>query len=397
MMSARVAAWSLAVLGISLTATFHVLDLVNDHRWAPPVVGTLVGVAFLVVGALIASNKPRNPIGWIYLVGLTLVAFGGSENVSEQYAHYAVTRPGALPGVEWVIWAGQLSLTLGFTTLVFFSLLLFPDGRLPSPRWRPVAVAAVIAIGLMTAGVAVASKSELSSGVVFASPLGIVWADPLIDVLGFPTFIFLIGVALACVASVLIRFRAASGVERQQLKWFAYGAGLIPAVGVGATLLSFVAPTASADIGPNLWPLSVAGIPIASAIAILKFHLYDIDVLVNRTLVYGALSAVLAATYFVAIISSQAVLRSFTGGSEIAVALSTLAVVAVFAPVRSRIRRFVDRRFYRSRYDAARTLDDFSVRLRDEVDLDAVRAGLIDAVQHTVQPAHASVWLRGGR
>ena len=396
-MSARVAAWSLAAFGISLVMLYHVLDLLNAHRYAPPVVGTIIGIAFLIVGALIASHRPRNPIGWIYLAGLTLIAFGGSGNVSEQYAYYAlITRPGSLPAADWVVWAGSVSLAIGFATLVFFSLLLFPDGRLPSPRWRPVAGAAVAAIALLCTGTALSPEDVLSPGVIVASPIRLVEAGPLMDVLGGPIIgLFAIGVALACLAAPFVRFRGTSGVERQQLKWFAYGAAWIPAVALVAIIGSLVAPgVAESTAGANLWPLSVAGIPIATAVAILRLRLYDIDVLINRTLVYVALSAVLVAAYVIGVAAFQFLLSPFTAGSPIAVAASTLGVVALFQPLRRRIQTLVDRRFYRRRYDAERTLDAFTARLRDQVDLDALRGELLGVVADTLQPAQVSVWLR---
>lgn len=395
-MSTWVVAWSLALLGITFSVIFHVLDLFNGHRLAPPIVGTFVGVAFLIVGALIVSRRPRNPIGWIYLVALTLISFGGSGNVSDQYAYYALaTRPGSLPATEWVVWAGRVVLIPAFSTLIFFSLLLFPDGRLPSSRWRPVAIAAVVAVVALTLQTAFTPEPVLvATNLPVENPAGIAVLGGLAG-LAIPLMLLTVAVLGASAAAIVVRFRAARGVERQQLKWFAYGAAVIPAVAVLALGLPFVAPKGIPWLdSSNLWPLSVAGIPIATAIAILRYRLYDIDVLINRTLVYGAMSAVLAATYVVAILTFEALLSAFTAGSELAVALSTLAVVAAFAPVRSAIQRFVDRRFYRARYDAGRTLDAFSVRLRDQVALDSVRATLLDAVGDTVQPASASVWLR---
>ncbi|HAF12044.1 MAG TPA: hypothetical protein DCK98_18490 [Chloroflexi bacterium] len=398
-MSARVAAWSLAAFAISLTVLYHVLDLLNAHRYALPVVGTIIGIAFLIVGALIALHRPRNPIGWIYLVCMTLIAFSGSGNVSEQYGYYAlITRPGSLPAADWVVWAGSVTVGTAFATLVFFSLLLFPDGRLPSPRWRPIAGAAVVVIALLGTGTALSPEDVLSPGVVVASPIRLVEGGPLLDVLGWPSGVFAIGVALACLAAPFVRFRAASGVERQQLKWFAYGAALIPAVALVAIIGSLVAPgVLESTAGANLWPLSVAGIPIATGVAILRLRLYDIDVLINRTLVYVALSAVLVAAYVVGVAAFQFLLSPFTAGSPIAVAASTLGVVALFQPLRRRIQALVDRRFYRQRYDAERTLDAFTARLRDQVDLDALRGELLGVVADTLQPTQASVWLREQR
>ena len=394
-MSARIAVWILAGVAILLLAAFNILDLFNGHRYAPPAVGTFVAAAFLIVGALIALRRPRNPIGWIYLVGVTLIAFGGSGNLSAQYAYYALgTRPGALPAVEWVVWAGDVAVTAGFGMLVFFSLLLFPDGRLPSRRWRPLAQIAVVTIALFTAGSALGPNLDPSPEIPVANPLGTPWAGPALGAIQGPIFALGLAVALACVASVFARFRAASGVERQQLKWFAFGAAGIPAVAGLSLVLSLAAPGLDAAVGDNLWPLSVVGIPIATAVAILRLRLYDIDVLINRALVYGATTALIAAAFFAGIVVLQGILRPLTNGSEIAVAVSTLASVALAQPLRSRIQSVMDRRFYRLRYDAARTLEDFSVRLRDQVAIDAVRSDLLDAVRDTVQPTHASVWLR---
>lgn len=393
-MTARIAAWTLAGFGISLNLLYHALDVLNGHRYAPPIVGTVVGIAFLIVGGLIASQRPRNPIGWIYLIGLTLVSFGGTGNVSQQYGYYAlVTRPGSLPAPDWMVWAGSASLLPGFFAVLFFSLLLFPDGRLPSPRWRPVATAAVAAVVLLGIGGTFLGRKTQVSGVLVENPIHLVEASPLLDVLGPLIFALVVGVLLACLASPFVRFRAASGVGRQQLKWFAYGAAWIPAALLGM-LFSLEVPFLDQGVASNLWPLSVAGIPIATAIAILRFRLYDIDVVIERTLVYAALSAALALTYWVLVLLLQSALRPITGGSEVAVAASTLATLALVQPLRSRIQRAVDRRFYRARFDGGRTLDAFSVRLRDEVALDAVRKDLLDAVGQTVQPATASLWLR---
>ena len=391
----RSLAWSLAVLGIGLAVVSYVFDLANGDRLPSPVTGTFVGTAFLIVGALIASRRPRNPLGWLYLVAMVLIAFGGHANFADQYAYYAlVTRPGSLPATAWVIWSAGLAVSVGFYSLVTFGLLLFPDGHLPSPRWRPVAVAAIVGLALSSAG-GLLAPGPMRSPFDVPNPLGVA-ALPELSRIGLLTSLPAVVLPfIACVASVFVRFRGATGLERQQLKWFAYGATWTPAVGLLAALLALLAPgVLDRGLGAELWPLSVGGIPIATAIALLRYRLYDVDLLINRTLVYGALSAVLAATYFISVLALATVLRPFTAGSELSVALSTLAVVALFAPLRGRIRGFVDRRFYRQKYDAERTLDTFSARLRDEVDLDAVRDDLLDAVARTVQPSNASVWLR---
>lgn len=251
-------------------------------------------------------------------------------------------------------------------------LLLFPDGQLPSARWRPVGAVAVISVVALVVGA----------------------ARELLSVAALPAVLLQLGVVLSAIASVVVRFRRARGLEREQLKWFAFGAAGIPLVALAAIVLSLLLPQASAGIGENAWPLSVAGLPIAMGMAILRLRLYDIDVLINRTVVYGATTAAIAVTFFGAIVIAQSILRPFTGGSEIAVAISTLGSVALAQPVRGRIQRAVDRRFYRSRYGAQQIVDTFASRLRDEVDLDDVRTQLLSAVQATVQPRSASRRLR---
>ena len=387
-------AWSLATLGVVIAGLSYFLEVANGARLASPASGTIVVLAFLIVGALIASRRPRNPLGWLYLTAAILIAFGGRSNLADQYAEYAlVTRPGSLPAPEWVLWSGTLLLGIGFYGLVTFGLLFFPDGRLPSPRWRPVAIAVVVALVVSGAGGSFAPGPMLPFEV--PNPAGVALLPELSRAALLVSLILVVLPFIACVASVFVRFRRATGRERQQLKWFAYGAAWTPTVGLFAALLAVLAPGAlETDLGAELWPLSVAGLPIATGVAILRHRLYDIDLLINRTLVYGALSVVLAATYLFSVLAFETVLRPVTAGSEVAVALSTLAVVALFAPLRRRIQIAVDRRFYRARYDAVRALDAFAGRLASEVDLSAVRASLIDAVAETVQPAHASVWIR---
>lgn len=387
---------SLAGLGFAMGVALYGFDLANGHAIAPSTVGTLVLLAFLLVGVLVAARRPRNPLGWLYLVAAILITFSGNRNLAAQYAYYALaTRPGSLPAAEWVLWSAQFVVILAFGGFITFGLLLFPDGRLPSPRWRPVAVATALAL------VAVTVARALTPGLIHVSPQSSLAVINPVGVAGLWDNPALVGLAFtvvplgACgVASVFVRFRRANGLERQQLKWFAYGAAWIPAVGLLGVLLDRVAHEVFGSVVAELWPLSVAGIPIATGIAILRHRLYDIDVLINRTIVYGALSAALGATYFLAVLALETMLRPLTAGSEVAVALSTLVVVALFQPLRRRIQNAVDQRFYRSRYDAARTLDLFGERLRDEVDLEAVRASLLGAVERTVHPAQASVWLR---
>jgi hypothetical protein len=196
-------------------------------------------------------------------------------------------------------------------------------------------------------------------------------------------------------ASLLVRFRRARGVERQQLKWLAYAAGMLAAYLPFALIFVVIYPIPALILPISLLGIAIfAGIPIATGLAVLRYRLYDIDLLINRTLVYAATSAAIAAMFFVGIVALQALLRPLTNGSELAIAVSTLISFALFQPVRRRIQETVDRRFDRSRYDAARTLDAFADRLRDEVNLDALREDLLVSVQQTMAPAHMSLWLR---
>ena len=394
-MKARVAAWSIATVGVSLNVLFNVLDFVNGHAVMPPIAGTFVGMAFLIVGVLIAARRPGNPIGWLYLVAATFISFGGAGNVAEQYAYYAlVGHPGSLPAPEWMLWAGQVMLSFAFPGVLFFSVLLFPDGRLPSPRWRPLAFLLGATMAAFTAAAAISTDVMKTGSASVSSPIGVAAARDAADVVIIPIAVLFLAILLGCVASIVARWRGAQGLERQQLKWFAFGAGVIPAVAVLAGVLSILAPGIGDASGGNLWPLSVAGLPVAAAIAILRYRLYDIDVLIRRTLIYAALSAVLVGAYVAGVALFQSLLAPFTSGNGVAVAISTLGVVGLFQPVRGRVQRTVDRRFYRSKYDAERTLDAFAARLREQIDLGALERELLAVVDETLQPVRASVWLR---
>jgi len=350
-------------------------------------IGAALGILLATLGAAIALGQPQNRVGWVFLVSGMFTAL---LEVSGEYARYAlVERGGALPGGEWAVLLTGVGLSLGIGPITTYLLLIFPDGRLPSARWRPVAWYTVTILVVWAIAPALLF-AEAGFGLVVRNPSPIGLAIPLDErgrqLLGV---IFAIPGAILCGAAFVHRFRRSRGVERQQLKWVAYAAVIVVAGGV---LLPVVFGRKPLEIAQQLTTLLV---PLAAGLAILRYRLYDIDVLIKRTLVYGALCATLGVIYLVTVLTSQQLLRSFTGGSDIAVAGSTLFVLALFQPIRTRVQRIVDRRFYRSQYDAARTIDAFSVRLRREVDLDSVRADLIGVVQETIHPAHASVWLRG--
>jgi hypothetical protein len=387
-------------VGMLATATFLLIlaDLALialPRATAPPDIyglrgiGGVFGVVLTSLGGAIALRHPRNSVGWIYLGCGFFVAL---MEAAQEYASYAlVERGGALPGGEWGVWLTQLALFLSLVPIGTYLLLVFPNGRPPSARWRPVGWYAVSALALW-----VATSSLLFTSVGFSfiapNPVSLGFQIPL-DQGGRQLFsTLLIGpAAVLCAAAFVHRFRGSRGVERQQLKWVAYAA-VIFVVGL-LLLVPLSFGRKPLEIAQQLITLSV---PVAAGIAILRYRLYDIDLLINRTLVYGATSAAIAATFFVGIVALQALLRPLTAGSELAIAASTLVSFALFQPVRRRVQDAVDRRFDRSRYDTARTLDLFADRLRDEVDLDALREDLLTSVRATMAPAHTSLWLRDG-
>jgi hypothetical protein len=343
----------------------------------------IFAVAFTWVGAALAWRRPKNAIGWILLgVGVDAAAsmFLAEFAVFAVVLGLAPTGAGVLAGwlVSWIYVFQPLLVAV-------FLLLLFPDGHLLSPRWRPVAwvgVAGSVVIAVSN----MFRRGPLENTPFIDNPIGL-FDDPEFrsTILG----IALVGAAsIAAAASLFVRYRRSRGLERQQLRWLAVE-GLILSVAIVASVLD---PLGKAGQIGFIAAFSLA--PVMIGIAVLRYQLYDLDVLINRALVYGTTTGAIAVAFFAGIVVLQTILRPFTGGSEIAVAVSTLASFALFQPLRGRFQNAVDRRFYRSRYDAARTLDAFSARLRDEVALDAVRSDLLDAVRDTVQPAHAGVWLR---
>jgi hypothetical protein len=349
--------------------------------------GAVTAVVFASVGAAIALRQPRNAVGWIFLVsGAFAPLLDGGE-----YGSYAlVERGGALPGGEWAVWLTELALCISIGPIATYLLLVFPNGRPPSPRWRPVAWYTLSALAVWTAATlllfpSVGHELEVRNPASLGLPIAL-------DERGRRLFgvILLAPAAILCGAAFLLRFRSSRGALRQQLKWVAYAATIVVALNV---FLPVTFGRKQLEIANQL---SFLGVAVAAAVAILRYRLYDIDVLIKKTLVYGSLTVMLGLVYVVTVLASQQALSGITAGSDIAVAGSTLLVVGLFQPIRTRVLEIVDRRFYRARYDAARTIDAFSVRLRNDVELDSVRADLIAVIHDTMHPAHASVWLRGG-
>ena len=379
--------WASTVLAMVLALLLASLNEPSSSLRTTALI-SLVILAFSTVGALIGSRRPGNPIGWLFCSGALAWILG---ELALEYGVYAlITAPGSLPAGGWVAWFGAWARGMGWFLLVLFLLPLFPNGRLPSPRWRPLLWGTVGFVGLFTLVSWFSSESVDFRLASVRNPLGMELEA--VDVLGEAMYLSLPLLIVPSGAAAIVRFRRSRGDERQQLKWFAYAAALM--VVVFAAWISL----ALAGLAPSnalMWTVPLLGLPTAVGVAVLKYRLYDIDLLINRTLVYGSLTAVLAATYFAGVVVIQYALRATTGQeSPLAVVASTLAIAALFNPLRRRVQSFVDRRFYRSKYDAGWVLADFSARLRDETDLDKLDEDLLATVRETVQPAHVSLWLR---
>ena len=360
----------------------------------------LAVLSFPFVGALIVHRQARNRIGWVLLaIGGAFVPFA----LLDAYAAYGLElEPGSLPRPDLALALAAPGWIPFIVLSGTFLILLFPDGRLPSPRWRTWAWLCAIVMSLSFAGVLVLPGSLEESGYgEIANPLAL---DALRPVAGAVfVVIALIPVSIVgCATALIIRFRRSHGQERLQLKWLALGAGATATLYLLALVASLTKDSlGDADPGwvtvlQTVAVYSFLLIPTAIGVAILRHRLYDIDVIVNRALVYGALTATLGLSYLGGVLLLQQLFAPLTRGSDLAIAGSTLAVAALFRPLRSRIQRAVDRRFFRGRYDAAQIVETFSARLRDRVDLDALGGELEAVVRETMAPAHVSLWLRGG-
>jgi hypothetical protein len=403
-------AWSLGGLSVTMFfagVAFTILSLLAGTDRPTGTVGELVIFApflsFPIVGALIASRRPGNPIGWICLIaGLfwMWIVLGEQHKAYELATTGTVTSSVTLDALFFWFWVPPVGL------LGIYMILLFPDGKLPSRRWRPFAwfagtVMAVICVGFIF----VPGPLEGHPGV--RNPFGLEWLAWLADVAGFIVLLLPLCI-LTSTLSLVIRYRRAGSVVREQIKWLAFAAsfvGLVYFVGLFGQLF-FVPEALEADdvsvplwvsIANNLLLISFAGVPVAVGISILRYRLYDIEIIINRTLVYGSLTAMLVAVYLGGVAAAQTVFRLLTGQEQqpqLAIVVSTLAIAAIFNPLRRRVQAFVDRRFYRKKYDAAKTLEEFGARLRDETDIEALSSDLVGVARETVQPAHVSLWLR---
>ena len=406
-------AWSLAGLCLAMAVATIVLSVLprpareGVSNWGT-VGDLLIFVSFLafpVVGALISSRRPRNPIGWICLsAGLLwmLIIFSGD------YSAYGVAVPGSVPfpvTVNALLYAWLWVPAVGLMGI--YLIMLFPDGKPPSRRWRPLAWLSGVVIAVESVAVFV-TPGPLEGLGGARNPFGLegyLW----LEVVGWIVLLLLPLCMVASAISLVLRFRISGAVVRQQIKWLAFAASfmgsiylLIMSVGFVVWLVS--APGTYSDLGTETWwgailedvmLLSFAAVPVAIGFAILRYRLYDIDLVINRTLVYGSLTVTLALLYVGSVVTLQYASRALTGGeSQLAIVASTLVIAALFNPLRRRIQKLIDRRFYRRKYDAQKTLSAFSKTLREETDLEALNAELLTVIRETIQPVHVSLWLR---
>jgi hypothetical protein len=387
-------AWSLWALSVALTAlSLLLLALIRSHPgthifdwW----LGNATIVIDVTVGAVVASRRPENPVGW--LLCLSGVAVGTSSFTS-QYAIYALlAQPNSLPAGEVMAWIAAWMLPI-MSGLQVSYLLLFPTGRLPSRRWRWLAwlTVAYILVGVITA--AFSPGAYQGSLGPIRNPLGIEGFTQFYKAVVYtmaPTLF------IAAAISLFIRLRRAVGVERQQLKWLAYAAGVFAvAIVLISISIAIDTPRWYVWVASAIFVAVTPGVPVAIGIAILRYRLYEIDIIINRTLVYATLTVLLAGVYELSIVLLQEAFRALTGQhSGLAIVASTLLIAALFAPFRRRIQSFIDRLFYCKKYDAAKTLEAFSAKLRDETDLQALSNQVVEVVRRTMQPAHVSLWLR---
>jgi hypothetical protein len=385
-------AWALwcATLALSvavIAVVFFALERGGGLSDTAYVLALVAAQLFVTVGALIASRRPENPIGWLFCAAPIVAELA---ILVEGWAYLAAERglPGVAPSktVAGALWG------VAVTLVGLYAFLLFPDGRLPSPRWRWPALAGAVTLAVyVVAAVTVPGPIPAPEG--YDNPIGVPGMGAVAEL---ATLVF-IGLMLAAVASLLLRFRMARGVERQQLRVF-----LATVCFVIATIGAFELLVTATD-GPiaglhdtdkyAVWVVDFLLIPVAVGVALLRYRLYDFDRVVSKTLVYGGLTAILGAAYVGLVLAGQTVFSSFAGGSDLAIAASTLVVAALFLPLRARVQRFVDRRFYRRRYDAQRLLEAFGARLREELELEMLRADLENVVAETMQPAHVSLWV----
>jgi hypothetical protein len=386
--SALAALAIVAVLVLVLVALVVVRNLggvsLSDYFFS------ITAATFTVLGAVIVWRQPGNSVGWVFAaVGL----LWGTGDLATAYSHYGTAiADERLPLVTLAAWYGEWFWPLWLLLIFGVIPVLFPTGRPLNHRWR-AALVFLLVYGAVVSGAAMfEDRLDIPGPGWLENPIGIEgFHDIETGFFSFLTFPLLLVAMAIGLAAIIVRFRRSRGEEREQLKWFAFA--------VGAIVVQFAAQIVADSIfgvdSSFMAAIFMSFVPTAAVIAILRYRLYDIDIVINRTLVYALLTAVLAAAYVGLVFMFQAVLAPVTAESDLAIVASTLAVAALFRPVRARVQGFIDRRFYRRKFDAQRTLEEFSANLRDEVELESLSSKLTAVVSDTMQPAHVSIWLRG--
>ena len=379
----RRTAWTLTCLAV---IAMIAADVIGDPTGEPSL-GTVDSylllatfAAFPVIGSLTVARYPRNALGWVF-IGTGLIVGAGVVGTSVAYEAYIEGRDVAF--APWGAWVADWYWYPGFGMTTSYLLLLFPDGKPASPRWRVISWLVALTLGGLTLISMLSKRLQVEDRLV-ESPIGLVDLST-VDAIRDPLFIVWGLLLLLAAASLVFRFRRSKGQERLQLKWLTFAATFFAAYAIGGILF---------DLPLTLFSILFLTLPVTVGIAVLKYRLYDIDLVINRTLVYGVLTGLLVLIYLGIVFVLQTLLTGVTTESDLAVAGSTLAVAALFRPLRSRVQGFIDRRFYRHKYDAQHTLESFSSRLRDEVDLDQLANDLTFVVRETMQPTYVSVWLK---
>jgi MFS family permease len=391
-------AWSLFGLLTCLSIAWSGIELLNQtgsidalQLASDALISLATPVVFAVVAALILSNQPRNTIGWLLMVSVGAFVVGGP--LESYIGHLATPSPAPTVPLLLMVWFSNW----GWLLLIFpllLILLLFPNGRPPTPRWRWVGVAAIAWL-LLFVLLATFPRQLATPDFVLDNPIGVLRHDT-VELLAGVWIIGLLALVVACSAGLFVRYRRAKSTEREQIKWLLYACALFLVVYIGGTVSGL---GGSNSVGGYIWGLffglSLMTLPAAIGIAILRYRLYDIDLIINRTLVYGPLTVMLVLVYLGGVVGLQSLLRAVTGQeSTLAIVASTLLIAALFNPLRRRIQAFIDRRFYRRKYDAAKTLAAFNARLRAETDLSSLSDDVLAVATRTVQPVHVSLWLR---
>ena len=374
-------AWSLVSLIVPGSEQLPDRPTIFDFLWF-----SVIFLVFPAVGAAVVWKRPENMVGWMFLlVGLLLVSSVFASEYAGREAYTGVTLPGSLA----VAWVGNVAWLLASGIALPLALATFPTGRHLGARWRTGFRLTTLAVAVVVLAAVLRPVPLEGYEGYFANPFGTTGpiGDAAMAMYDAGTAVLILPLGMA-IASLLVRFRRATGVERQQLKWLVPPSAVV-IVGI------VVAAITEHETAWSVMLLGLAAVPIAAGAAILRYRLYDIDLVIRRTLVYGGVVGVLAITYVSLVLVLQTALSQVTGNDTVPVAVSTVAIAALFGPLRARVQRAVDRRFYRSRYDAQGTVDAFVARLRGEVELEPVGAALVRAAADTVAPRAVALWLRG--